>query len=261
MILVIFTLLTVFNLSAQEWHPEFYQTLQHGQTPQMMHAIKEVHKLMLTGNEHVVDIGCGDGTITHYIAQNFLSTGLIHGIDISQSMIDKAQQEHIGTNISYSCMSLFDAPKRHYDAAVCFWVLFLFDDYTHALQCVMDTLKPGGKALICHIVAPGTPFFQLFKTTIAPQKIPLNLASLDMIHTAIKQTSATIEYLEVKYNFDQYTNFDAFCAAMKKIPFFQLLSPEKKPGFYKELQTRYTPHADGYVYDYSQVVCMVLKKR
>src|SRR5438552_599425 len=94
------------KITSQEWSSNYYHHVQDGQRPQTKHAIKELPKLNLKGNESVLDIGCGDGDTTAYIAHHLLPNGSIHGIDISKSMIDTAQQKHTSHNITFECASL-----------------------------------------------------------------------------------------------------------------------------------------------------------
>ena len=244
---------------SQEWHPDFYSVERNGQTRQMIHALKELPKLELHGDERVLDVGCGNGQITHYIAQHFLTKGSIHGIDNAHAMIDKAIHTYKHDNLSFACKSLFDNSTELYDAVVCFWVLYLFEDYQSALESVMKNLKPGGKALICHNIYPGPPFLQLYKKYY-PLQVPLTLPTLDKIMSAVKNTHVSIEYLEVKYNYDRYNNLDEFLETMKKVPFFKMLHMEAEAQFYQELQIAYSPDAKGFIYDYSLVICLVLKK-
>ncbi|MGB8468062.1 MAG: methyltransferase domain-containing protein [Candidatus Babeliales bacterium] len=246
---------------AQEWSPALYVYNDQEQTPQCMHAMKEIHKLQLKGTEAVLDIGCGDGAISSYIAQKFLPCGTMHGIDISETMIAAAQKNSHSLHVTFEQASLLEySPSALYDRIVCFWVLYLFEDYCAALERVVSCLKPGGKALICHIIAPGTPFFQLFKKNIEPQKLPITLPTLDTVLSAIKSCAVTIDYLEIKYNYDTFAHFNAFVTSMRKIPFFTLLPPEKEASFEQELLKYYQPAPDGFTYDYSQVICMVLQK-
>ncbi|MEJ2544020.1 MAG: methyltransferase domain-containing protein, partial [Calditrichaceae bacterium] len=49
-----------------------------------------IEKLNLQGNEHILDIGCGDGKVTAEIAAK-IADGKITGIDNSASMIKLAQ--------------------------------------------------------------------------------------------------------------------------------------------------------------------------
>jgi len=256
--------LSVFTrcIFAEEWDPVYYIQGTEEQRPQYIHAIKEVPKLLLNGDEKVLDVGCGDGATTAYIAHHWLPQGTIHGIDISQSMINNAHKKYHSSQVTFEKTSLFDYnPATLYDAVVCFWVLFLFDDYGVALEKVIAHLKPGGKALICHIIDPGTPFLQAFKKHIAPQQMPLVLPTLETVVLAVKKAAVAINYLEVKYNYDRYVHIDELIRAMQKIPFFSMLPHDKEAILYQELLKQYVPEEDGSVYDYSLVVCMILEKK
>ena len=54
--------------------------------PQQQWAKELIAKLRLSGNEVVLDIGCGDGKVTAEIARN-LSGGNVTGVDSSPEMI------------------------------------------------------------------------------------------------------------------------------------------------------------------------------
>ena len=53
--------------SAFRWNPEDYR---NSSPVQKMWAEELVRKLVIPGNERVLDIGCGDGSVTAAIAQN-----------------------------------------------------------------------------------------------------------------------------------------------------------------------------------------------
>ncbi len=52
-------------------------------------ARETIAKLGLQGHEHLIDLGCGDGKVSAYLADR-LPTGAVLGIDNSQEMIDLA---------------------------------------------------------------------------------------------------------------------------------------------------------------------------
>ena len=147
-----------------------------------------------------------------------------------------------------------------YDLVVCFWVLYLFDDYASTLNSVISCLKPGGKELISQIIYPGKPFIQIFKKTIKPKQMSFILPTLDKIMLAIRATLVKIDYLEIKYNYERYPNFDELFATMQKIPFFSLLPEEKMVTFRQNLLKAYPTKSDGFVYDSAHAICMILIK-
>ncbi len=110
-----------------------------------------ISKLNLQGDEHILDIGCGDGKVTAEIASH-LPDGSVLGIDYSLDMIKLAQKEFppaIVKNISFeqkdartfSFTSQFDVV---FSNAVLHWVT----DHRPVLKNIYDCLKPGGRILL-----------------------------------------------------------------------------------------------------------------
>jgi ubiquinone/menaquinone biosynthesis C-methylase UbiE len=260
-----FFLILFFAISCRAetaWDPDFYTTSPEGGTVQKINALTEIVKLHLKGNEFVVDVGCGSGDIAACIAERCLPAGHIHGIDISASMIELAKK-HEGRNISFECASLLTyQPAQQYDIAVCFWVLYLFDDYQKGLSALMSLIRPGGKALITHIISPATPFDQLLEKKIVPRKLSVTFPTIETIMNAIRSIDAKIEYFEIKYAYDHFLHLDDLVQSMKKIPFYkEFNSIIEAESFYKELAEVYPAEADGSVYDYGHIVCMILEKK
>ncbi|HKI50184.1 MAG TPA: class I SAM-dependent methyltransferase [Desulfobacteria bacterium] len=69
---------------------------------------KLISELSLNGNEHVLDLGCGDGTNTAMIAE-LLPNGQVAGIDASEGMI-KAAKPKERNNLQFFIMDI-DAIK------------------------------------------------------------------------------------------------------------------------------------------------------
>lgn len=110
-----------------------------------------ITKLNLHGNEHILDIGCGDGKVTAEITSH-LPYGLVTGIDNSSSMIDlartnfpKSQYPNLSFEIAdartFSFYSQFDLI---FSNAVLHWVI----DHRPVLQNIYNCLKPGGRILL-----------------------------------------------------------------------------------------------------------------
>ena len=54
---------------------------------QWIWATETINNYSWNGNECVLDVGCGDGKITAFIAKDKMPNGLIVGLDISQNII------------------------------------------------------------------------------------------------------------------------------------------------------------------------------
>ena len=106
----------------------------------------------LTGDESVLDVGCGTGTLTSMIAKKMNGKGSILGIDISPRMIEVARKKagKQGQQVEYkvaSCLALpFD--NETFDVAVSSLVyhqLMSWEERTKTVSEIQRVLKPGGR--------------------------------------------------------------------------------------------------------------------
>ena len=63
-----------------------------------------ISELSLSGNEEILDLGCGDGGLTEQLAQ-LVPNGRILGIDASAGMIDTAQKR-VKSNLAFMQMDI-----------------------------------------------------------------------------------------------------------------------------------------------------------
>lgn len=243
--------------------PDCYEQGKDGKTAQYFHAIKELHKLELSGNEEILDVGCYDGEVTHAVAKNWLQKGgSIHGIDASDACIQTAKSKLATNQVTFESVSLFDyKPTKLYDVVVCFWTLYKFENYRDALKQLLSFVKPQGKALICHIIDPGTPYYRKLREKIAPQKISVVLPSEELIKSAIEQSECVSTHFEIMENFDKYPNLTKLIEAMATIPFFNGLSETQAKEFSEELKAVYPAEKDGAIIDRALVLRMILQKK
>lgn len=79
------------------WNPEQYQ--EHS-SPQQVAALSLLQKLNFSGNEDILDVGCGDGKITALLSQ-LVDKGHVVGIDISEKMIAYAKDKYKIENLNF----------------------------------------------------------------------------------------------------------------------------------------------------------------
>lgn len=104
---------------------------------------KLIAELALSGNEHVLDLGCGDGTNTAMLAE-LVPHGRVLGIDASKGMIEAAKPKE-RDNLRFMLMDIdaldfvseFDVI---YSNAALHWV----KDHRRLLQNAHTALKAGG---------------------------------------------------------------------------------------------------------------------
>jgi trans-aconitate methyltransferase len=109
-----------------------------------------IPKLKLQGNEHILDIGCGDGKITAQLTQ-FVPRGCIVGIDSSAQMINLAQTNFSETQNPNLSFRLMDARSlsfcSEFDLAFSNAALHWIVDQKAVLSGVKQSLKSGGRLL------------------------------------------------------------------------------------------------------------------
>jgi trans-aconitate 2-methyltransferase len=134
--------------SAQhKWNPEDYE---RNSSAQEKWADAMISGLIFQGNEHILDIGCGDGKITSKIAARVLK-GYVLGIDSSQDMIDFARKRFSYfqyPNLRFEpgdalCLD-FD---KEFDLVTSFACLHWIRDHLTVLRGVKRSLRPGGRML------------------------------------------------------------------------------------------------------------------
>jgi trans-aconitate methyltransferase len=110
-----------------------------------------IARLNLRGNEHILDVGCGDGKVTAEMA-NAVPRGSAAGIDASADMIGFAKKTFPARKFSNLEFHVMDARKIKFDRrfnlifsnAALHWV----DDHQAILRGMASVLKPGGRLIV-----------------------------------------------------------------------------------------------------------------
>jgi trans-aconitate methyltransferase len=131
-----------------EWNPAEYAA--HS-VPQHAWARELIAKLNLRGDEHVLDVGCGDGKITAEIARA-VSRGSVSGVDASPQMIDFARKTFPTDKFQNLDFHVMDARKikstRAYDIVFSNAALHWMDNHLAFLRGAAAVLRPGGRLII-----------------------------------------------------------------------------------------------------------------
>jgi ubiquinone/menaquinone biosynthesis C-methylase UbiE len=99
--------------------------------------------------EHVLDVGCGSGTIAFHIAESVGPEGAIIGVDIAREMIARCNEklkETAYTNLtfSYGDAEQLDFPPGRFDRIYASAILPWLINPQAALRHWYELLKPGG---------------------------------------------------------------------------------------------------------------------
>jgi len=131
-----------------KWNPADYAA---NSAVQQTWARELIARLKLRGDEHILDVGCGDGKITAEIA-HAVPRGLATGVDASQEMIEFAQKAFPPGKKPNLEFRVVDARKikyaRRFDFVFSNAALHWVDDHQAILRGMAAVLKPGGRLIV-----------------------------------------------------------------------------------------------------------------
>jgi trans-aconitate methyltransferase len=107
---------------------------------------KLISELELRGDERILDLGCGDGTLTAELAKR-VPDGSVLGIDASESMIETARKDHAGANLRFELLDI-DAMdfESEFDVVFSNATLHWVKDHGRLLANVFRSLNNRGVA-------------------------------------------------------------------------------------------------------------------
>ncbi len=131
------------------WDPSYYSK---NSSTQLKHAQELICQHTFSGNENILDIGCGDGKITSALSR-YVPHGKILGIDKSEEMIRFAKSRYAHqefSNLDFDVLSAQNIDQANqFDLVVSFSCLHFIkaDEQLQVLKNVKRALKPGGKLI------------------------------------------------------------------------------------------------------------------
>lgn len=136
-----------------QWNAQDYAK---SSSAQAVWAQDLIAKLNLSGNETVLDVGCGDGKVTAEMARR-LSDGFVLGIDSSSEMVEFATAENLESaiaNLQFACIDARQITsesfpeklrQRPFDIVFSNAVLHWVDDHPAFLRGASRVLRSRGK--------------------------------------------------------------------------------------------------------------------
>lgn len=105
---------------------------------------KLISSLQLAGNERILDLGCGDGTLTAQLAE-LVPNGSVLGIDASSGMIETACKNYKAENLKFELMDINEIDfESEFDVIFSNATLHWVKDHKKLFANTFKALKPGG---------------------------------------------------------------------------------------------------------------------
>jgi len=136
------------NIGTAKWNAAEYAA---NSSIQQSWARELIANLDLRGNEHILDVGCGDGKVTAEIARA-VPNGSATGVDASAEMISFAQKMFPKSRVPNLEFYGMDAREikfaRKFDLVFSNAALHWVDDHQKFLAGAAAVLKPGGRLVV-----------------------------------------------------------------------------------------------------------------
>ena len=105
-----------------------------------------IGQLSLHGDERILDLGCGDGSLTRLLAER-VPRGSVVGIDAAAQMLDAARDK-CGPNMAVRHLDITDLnDETAFDVVFSNASLHWVHDHAVVLQAIHRALRPGGLLL------------------------------------------------------------------------------------------------------------------
>ena len=119
-----------------------------------LRAAMDVFADAVGGLGPVLDVGCGPGTVTAYLAERGLD---VAGVDLSPRMIEHARRLHPECTFSVGSSTDLDLAEASWGGLMGWWSLFNLprDVLPHVLRSFATALVPGGQLIIGTHVGDG----------------------------------------------------------------------------------------------------------
>jgi ubiquinone/menaquinone biosynthesis C-methylase UbiE len=178
------------------WRPALGQIAKGFTGPGMDEEIRIARLLLGLGpGDGVLDVACGPGNFSRAFARAVGDSGLVVGIDASETMLERGAEELRRSRLGNLALVRGDATNLpfvddSFDAVCCFAALHLFEDPLAGLDEMTRVLTPGGRiALMTSVqrqLAPRGPI-----KPIAERLSGMHVFGQDEIVAALQQRGYT----------------------------------------------------------------------
>jgi SAM-dependent methyltransferase len=104
----------------------------------------------LGGEQRVLDVACGPGNFTNFLAGQLGGDGFVIGLDNSVPMMERAARDNDRARAVYMRGEAFSLPfnDRAFDVVCCFAALHLMPEPISVLHEMVRVIAPGGRIAV-----------------------------------------------------------------------------------------------------------------
>ena len=129
------------STGSRDWDAATYDKVSE---PQLAWAKEQLQRLALSGDEVVLDAGCGSGRVTALIA-DLVPRGRVYGVDAAPSMVEHARRA-LGDRAQFYCQDLVELElPEPVDAVFSNATFHWIPDHPALFARLHAALKPGGR--------------------------------------------------------------------------------------------------------------------
>jgi len=110
--------------------------------------------------DHVLEVGCGTGSLSLAAKAQAGRSGAVHGIDAAPEMIEVARRKaaRLGADVDFKVGLIQDIPfsRAQFDVVLCSFMIFHMPDDVRreGFREIARVLKPGGQVVIIDSASP-----------------------------------------------------------------------------------------------------------
>jgi trans-aconitate 2-methyltransferase len=227
----------------RDWDAATYDRVSD---PQFGWALEQLDRLELTGDEIVLDAGCGSGRVTAELVRR-VPRGRVYGVDVAPSMVEHARLA-LGSRATILCQDLtgLDLPEAvdvAFSNATFNWV----HDHEALFAALHRAMQPGSRLLaqcgglgnidafrkVADAVAARAPFAPYFEGW----RRPWNYASAEQ--TASRLTEAGFVEVETWLQPERVVPEPGFVQTVCLVRHLDPLPDDMRPGFVDRVLAAY----------------------
>jgi arsenite methyltransferase len=115
-------------------------------------ALQALQSMPISEGDKLLDLGCGNGWATRWLLERSGSGGSAIGIDVADSMLERARSqsaELLGIDFVNAAFDDLPWPDHSFDHAFSMEAIYYAPSVAQALRSIRRVLRPGGTFTMC----------------------------------------------------------------------------------------------------------------